>query len=712
MHRVLADLETPCLLLEQGRLARNLNRLRSRLRGSELTFRAHLKTAKCVEVARLVHEGGFGSITVSTLREAEEFGRAGFRDILYAVQISPQKLDAVSALRRTGVDLKLVLDSVAAAEAVSAQSKATGDAIPCLIEIDLDGHRGGVGPEQDTLLLEIARMLSAGACLAGVMGHAGESYALSDPDALRESAEQERRGAVRAATVLRDAGFSCPVVSVGSSPTALSLEEHAGITEVRAGVYMFGDLVQANIGVCAVEDIALSVLATVIAHQPSKGWILVDCGWTALSSDRGTAEQHTDYHFGQVCDEAGEPFMDLVVLRANQEHGVIGLRPGGTGKLPDLPLGTRLRILPNHACATAAMHDVYHVVEEGELVASWPRFNGWHVTEPAMAPGLRVLGRSAAATMASRGLAREAVADAFKSLAAGQAQLFPVVNAQIDPAPGRAFSIKAGACSATGSIGLKIGTYWPDNQRRFDQPNHGSTTLLLDSNTGVLQAVVNASDLNGLRTAAANALATGLLAREDAAVLFVAGAGHQARFEARAVCDVRAIRRILIWSRARASAEQLARELSDLHVDDIIVVEDAAAAARDADIITTVTAARAPLFPAASVRPGVHISAMGADMEGKQELDPACLTSAKLFADWPTQAARIGEFQHVCRGGMREAHEIVGLGDVLLGRMPGRQSREEVTIFDSSGVAIQDLAIARVVLSAQASRDGARTIEF
>ena len=189
----------------------------------------------------------------------------------------------------------------------------------------------------------------------------------------------ERASAVQAATILRDAGFACPVVSVGSTPTAHFAESLEGVTEVRAGVFVFFDLVMAGIGVCQIDDIALSVLGTVIGHQPEKGWILVDAGWMAMSRDRGTAKQKVDQGYGLVCDIDGKPYGDLILSDANQEHGIISVRPGSNASLPDLPIGTRVRILPNHACATGAQHDAYHVVrgDSDRIEAVWPRFGGW-----------------------------------------------------------------------------------------------------------------------------------------------------------------------------------------------------------------------------------------------------------------------------------------------------------------------------------------------
>lgn len=375
----LQDLETPCLVLDAERLERNVERLRARLDTLGVGLRPHLKTCKSVEVARRVMTLPSGPATVSTLKEAEHFAAAGVRDMIYAVGIAPAKLAQVLALRATGVDIAVLLDTVAQAQAVAAASREAGRPIPALIEIDCDGHRSGVRPNDTERLLAIGRALVQGAELRGVLTHAGGSYAARGADALRQCAEDERRGVVDAAAVLRGAGLPCPVVSLGSTPTAHSAMDLTGVTEVRAGVFVFFDLVMAGIGVCRVQDIALSVLATVIGHQRDKGWILIDAGWMAMSQDRGTAKQAVNQGYGLVCDLAGTPYTDLIVADANQEHGIVTVRPGSAAALPELAIGDRVRILPNHACATGAQHRSYHVVRgsAATVEAEWPRFGGW-----------------------------------------------------------------------------------------------------------------------------------------------------------------------------------------------------------------------------------------------------------------------------------------------------------------------------------------------
>lgn len=375
----LETLETPCLVLDVERMERNVARLQNRLGQLGVTLRPHLKTAKSVEVARRVMASPEGPATVSTLKEAEQFAAAGVRDMIYAVGIVPSKLARVAGLRARGVDLIVVVDSVEQAQAVSDASRSSGVRIPAMIEVDCDGHRSGVAPGNQASLLAIGKELASGAELRGVLTHAGDSYRGGGVKAQEHYAEVERKAVVDAAQALRAAGLPCPVVSVGSTPTAHHARNLDGVTEVRAGVFVFFDLVMAGIGVCEVDDIALSVLATVIGHQREKGWIITDGGWMSLSRDRGTSKQAVDQGYGLVCDLTGHVYPDLIMSDANQEHGILALRPGSTGQLPDLAVGDRVRILPNHACATGAQHDVYHVVRgPSQLVeARWSRFGGW-----------------------------------------------------------------------------------------------------------------------------------------------------------------------------------------------------------------------------------------------------------------------------------------------------------------------------------------------
>ncbi len=375
----ITDLETPYALVDVERVEANTRRMLERLSALGVSLRPHVKTAKSLDVALLSCGGKPGPITVSTLKEAEQFAQAGFNDILYAVGATPNKLQHAIRLSQSGVDLKLVTDNVEGASAIAQASKEASVSLPTLIEIDCDGHRSGVKPDAASQLRAIAAALNSSTpLLAGVMTHAGDSYNCKSIVAIEAMAEKERSGIVQAATALRDGGFDCHIVSLGSTPTATYGKQFNGVTEVRAGVYVFHDLVMAGLSVCKESDIAFSVVATVIGHQPDKNWIIIDAGWMAMSRDRGTAKQAVDQGYGLVCDARGEPFDDLIVSDANQEHGIVSRRSGGLIDPHAFPVGTTLRVLPNHACATAAQFDSYQLVRGStNIFGEWPRFRGW-----------------------------------------------------------------------------------------------------------------------------------------------------------------------------------------------------------------------------------------------------------------------------------------------------------------------------------------------
>ena len=367
------DLDTPCLLLDRRRLDANLRRMAQRASALGVKLRPHLKTAKSADVAARVTDGNRLGITVSTLREAEYFAGHGATDIVYAVGIAPARLNQAAALMARGVDLKILLDTVTAAEAVAAH----GAPFKVLIEIDCGDHRGGVASDSP-LLLAIADTISRAAApsLSGVLTHAGHSYRVATAEALATVAEEERVAAVRAAHRLHEAGFPTDIISVGSTPTALFAASAAGLTEMRAGVYVFFDLDQQSRGVCRREEIALSVLATVIGHNVDAGKLLLDAGGLALSKDTGATAFRPEVGYGEVCAAIGcLPLPGLYVTAVSQEHGHVPVPDAAV--FDALPVGTKVRVLPNHACMTAAAYDEYVVIENGAVVERWPRVNGW-----------------------------------------------------------------------------------------------------------------------------------------------------------------------------------------------------------------------------------------------------------------------------------------------------------------------------------------------
>ena len=371
------DLPTPSLLLDKARLTANVDRMLKKAESLGVALRPHLKTAKSAAVGTLATDRLRYGITVSTLKEAAYFADHGFLDITYAVGIVPAKLDEAAQLMERGVELKIITDSPDVARAVAAH----GAPFDLLAEIDCGDHRGGVQADGNELM-EIAAAFKPDAepgqapRLAGVLTHAGHSYGVNSIVEIEKIAEEERLAVTGAAERLRAAGHRIDIVSAGSTPTALFSKDATGLTEYRPGVFVFFDLDQQSRGVCDRGDIALSVLASVIGHNKAAGKILLDSGGLALSKDRGANAFRPEVGYGEVCDvETAEPVGGLYISGVSQEHGHVAVTdPAAYEKLP---VGSKVRILPNHACMTAAAYDSYGILEGTEIVANWDRVNGW-----------------------------------------------------------------------------------------------------------------------------------------------------------------------------------------------------------------------------------------------------------------------------------------------------------------------------------------------
>ncbi len=365
---------TPYLVVDRDVLDRNLDRMRSIAARHGVRLRPHMKTTKSVEIALAAHGGQAGPITVSTLREARHFADAGFRDILYAITATPARVAEIAALTKTtGAQITILAEDAVTAAAVGAEALAHGLRLPALIDIDCGYGRSGLRPD-DPHLPVLGRLLHdhPGLALAGVLTHAGQAYDCRDADAVRHVARQEVSATVVAATLLRDIGLPVPTVSIGSTPTALLADDLSGITEIRPGNYQFLDLTQAAIGVCGPGDIALRVVAEVLSHHPG-GHALVDAGALALSKDTGA-----DGHYGIVARIGDAPAPPgLFIAKVAQEQGYLR-GPHGLDLTRLLPVGTRVEILPNHACMTAAAHDFYHIRSDSHAPEIWLRVNGWH----------------------------------------------------------------------------------------------------------------------------------------------------------------------------------------------------------------------------------------------------------------------------------------------------------------------------------------------
>jgi len=304
---------------------------------------------------------------------------------------------------------------------------------------------------------------------------------------------------------------------------------------------------------------------------------------------------------------------------------------------------------------------------------------------------MKYINEALSSQLISHELAFNAVSAAFIA-ASEQAKLFPVVIAE-GQVENSIFSLKS--ANTESLVGWKAGSYWPGNTAK-NIPCHASTIFLLDQETGHLDAVIEGSAVNAYRTAAADAVAVSVLAREDASCLAIFGTGHQAFYECIAVCRVRDINTVLIVGRNPEKAQAMVDKLAAVGIN--AQVKGAEEACSAADIIITATTAREALFSAQWVQPGTHISAMGVDTKGKQELPAELFANADLYCDFATQSVVIGEFQHADKDAVTT--KLTMLGEVLSGRAPGRVNNTDITIFDSSGIAVQDLFIGQHLLNA------------
>jgi D-serine deaminase-like pyridoxal phosphate-dependent protein len=358
--------QTPAFLVDRSRVQRNCDRMRDKAVRSDVIFRPHVKTHKTIEIGRMQHGGSNGPITVSTLAEAEFFAAAGFRDITYAVPIAPEKIARAAALARGMDQCNVLIDSAEALEAREAFHRGNGVVFDAFLKIDCGYHRAGVNPDNPQSVELAERIASSPAiCFRGVLTHAGHSYHARTAEEIRAVAAEEvdavRRFTKRAA---RDW-----LRSIGSTPTASVVDRFTDVDEVRPGNYVFFDAFQATIGSCSIDECAMSVLTTVVGSYPDRQSLIIDAGALALSKDSGPDHVDPSFGYGIVCDVALTP-LPMRLRALSQEHGTVATTI-------NVPVGTRLRIIPNHSCLTAAMYDRYHVIEGDRVVDEWKPVRGW-----------------------------------------------------------------------------------------------------------------------------------------------------------------------------------------------------------------------------------------------------------------------------------------------------------------------------------------------
>jgi len=365
------DLPTPVLLLDLDILQRNLDTIAGKARFLGVALRPHIKTHKCLEIARIQQELGARGITVSTLAEAEIFANASFNDITYAFPLDSGKITQTLNLAEKAT-LRLTVDDPATAETLETAAADRDQSVPVWLKVDCGYHRAGVDPTSD-YALQLARFLYEASHLRfnGLLTHAGHAYKVTSREELLNIANQERDVTVAFAERLRTKGIAVPAVSVGSTPTMSVVEHLEGVQEMRPGNYVFHDRTQVALGSCAIADCAVTVLTAVVSHQPGSSHVVIDAGALALSHDPGPVQLDSAPGKGAVVVETNPLAVhpSLRVVSISQEHGIIQ----GTGPedLAGLEVGSRMRILPNHACLTVALFDEYAVVKGEEVVYHW-----------------------------------------------------------------------------------------------------------------------------------------------------------------------------------------------------------------------------------------------------------------------------------------------------------------------------------------------------
>jgi D-serine deaminase-like pyridoxal phosphate-dependent protein len=371
----LESIKTPSLVVDAGKMNRNAERMTARVKSLNVALRPHVKTHKCVEIARIQTDGNADGIMVSTLAEARQFLENGFTDMIYGVPIEVRKFAEAIAIAKNCERFSVLTDDAATAKSLNEAARRENVKLDVFVKIDCGYHRCGVEPHA-TEAIEIPRLITDSSNLnfSGILTHAGHSYHARAPQELLAIARAERDSMSELARRLKDENLDVREVSIGSTPTMSAVDNLDGITEFRCGNYIFYDAFQATLGSCSFDDCALTVLTAIVHRDFSRRKIVVDAGAIALSKDRGAVEIDAHCGYGRVLDLNGND-LDLRVNRLSQEHGEIEV--GDEAVLQKLKVGSRLRILANHSCLTAAQHSHYHVLEGEQIVDCWEIGRGW-----------------------------------------------------------------------------------------------------------------------------------------------------------------------------------------------------------------------------------------------------------------------------------------------------------------------------------------------
>ncbi len=371
------QLLTPSLLLDVGILERNLARMQKKITALGSALRPHIKTHKCIEIGKRQRDLGAKGITVSTFYEAEQFAKEGFGDIVWAFPLPPMYAIPAAKLA-TSVTLRIVIDSLEAAEHLEKACNALGTSLHVWLKVDCGYHRAGVNPAS-TLSEELVRSLSESKTLLfdGILSHSGHAYYANSRKEILKVADHEREVMVEFAGRMRQKGYKVPAVSIGSTPSMSVIENLSGVTEVRPGNYCFYDRTMIDLGVCGLEDCAVSVLASVISHQQGASHFVIDAGALALSKDLGASNVHKSPSMGALFEDYDNKRLSqrLSLATLSQEHGKVTANHSSEieGRFQ---VGSKVRILENHSCLTVAHFDEYHLVRGDEVIDRWRIWRG------------------------------------------------------------------------------------------------------------------------------------------------------------------------------------------------------------------------------------------------------------------------------------------------------------------------------------------------
>lgn len=319
-----------------------------------------------------------------------------------------------------------------------------------------------------------------------------------------------------------------------------------------------------------------------------------------------------------------------------------------------------------------------------------------------------IVPEKAIADLVTREASFDAVEKVFAAMASGDAYNFPVVREAIGHEDAL-YGFKGGFDRAGLTLGLKAGGYWPNNLEKRGLINHQSTVFLFDPDTGKVKAMVGGNLLTALRTAAASSVSIKHLARQDAKVIGMIGAGHQAKFQLRAALEQRSFEKVIGWNLHPEMLPNLQEVADEAGLPFEAVELDGM---READVIISITSSFDAILKAGQVSPGTHIACMGTDTKGKQEVDPQLLVAADVFTDEVAQSISIGEAQHAVAQGLIQESDVAQIGAVINGTNPGRTSDDQITLFDGTGVGLQDLAVAVSVVEVAVEKGIAIEVDF